>query len=812
MSRLLSGWRALAGLASSAVLLGVYARGGWGFVLGFVALLPWLVSLAACPRLRGTLLSAWAMSIACVLTTFSWFASAIADYLALSPIVAMLVLVIAAPLLQPQFIIYAWARRIASRRLGPWMVAMVGASAWVATEWLWPKLLGDTIGHGLYPARWLRQFADVAGTAGLSFLLIAANEGIAMAWTRRRLSVREWVAPLAVALAIPLLLTGYGALRLSMLPSPKNADTPPLRIGMVQSNIIDYDRLRAEVGGYEVVRRVLDTHFSLSYPLAKTGQVDALLWSETIYPTTFGQAKSDDGAAFDREIIDFVDAAGVPLVFGTYDTDTAGEYNAAAFIAPGAPPLGFYRKTRLFLLTEYMPAWLERLGLRDALPWAGAWQKGSGARVMPLRLADGREVPVQVLICLDDVDPGLAIDGARLGAEALLGMSNDSWFTRHPLGAQLHLQVAAFRSIETRLPQLRVTTNGISAVLDATGQITASTGMNEQALLIGEVTAMPPPFTLMRAWGDWLGKAAGVFLMGLMIIASWSRWRARHPRPSRDDAALALPLRVAMMTPPWRVSIALLRMFSRIAVLWMIIAWWLGDAGQDRVLTQLRTFAWLVLLPEAMAWLIRRLHVARLVQASDGLSLIKRGQTFRLVGSALQPWALPLPDEGATVEVEGVGKRAIAGVDPGTLVRAMQARLGDDPRSLCALLMARARGLARRPWLDHPLIKFGLFPLLPALIAFRLHQVITFGGLFGEALNYGWGAWFTALGIWWVRWIVAMVLWAGALRLLMEAICLLFARSSPARAVAIRAGLETAARALYYLGVPLWLAWRIGMG
>ena len=78
MSRLFSGWRALAGIVISALLLGVYARGGWGFVLGFVALVPWVIGLQSCTRLRGSLLSAWAMSIVFVLTTFSWFAVAIA--------------------------------------------------------------------------------------------------------------------------------------------------------------------------------------------------------------------------------------------------------------------------------------------------------------------------------------------------------------------------------------------------------------------------------------------------------------------------------------------------------------------------------------------------------------------------------------------------------------------------------------------------------------------------------------------------------------------------------------------------------------
>ncbi len=814
MIRSFSGWRMLAGVAASALLLTLYARGGAAFLLGFIALVPWMLGLQACQGWRGTLLGAWAMTIAFVLAVFGWFAFAIAGYLGLSPVLALLVMALAAPLLQPQFIAYAAATRLAARWYAPWIAVLAGASAWVAIEWLWPKLLGDTLGHGLYPALRLRQFADVAGAARLSFVLVVVNAMLALAWRRRRGAVRAWAAPLAVALALPLLLAGYGALRLSMLASAAPTDATRLRVGMVQSNIVDYDRLRAEIGGYAVMRRVLDTHFALSYPAAKSGQVDALLWSETVYPTTFGHPKSEDGAALDREVSDFVDAAGVPLVFGTYDVDGAGEYNAAVFLAPGAQPLGFYRKTRLFLFTEYMPAWLERVGMRRALPWAGAWQPGNGARVMPLRLADGREVPVQVLICLDDVDPQLAIDGARLGAQALLGMSNDSWFTRHPLGARLHLQVAAFRSIETRLPQLRVTSNGISAAMDRTGTVTAATGMDKQALLIGDVMAGPPPFTLMRAWGDWLGKAALAFLLGLAAWAAGAHWRQRHPR-RLHEAAPALPDHMVVMAPVSRVITGALRAFARGAAVWMVMAWWLGLAGQSHVLTQLRSFAWLVLLPEVLAWLLLRLHAARCRHEGARSLITLHGCDHPLTaaeGSLLQAWALQLPDVGATAMLADVGKRAFAAVDPATLAEAMHAQTASDPRSQRAMQAARARWQARRRWLDDPLIKFGLFPLLPALIAFRLHQVIAFGGFFGEALTHGWRAWLMALALWWARWIVGMVLWAAVLRSMVELACLWTYWSPPQRVQAVRAGGEALARWLYYLGVPLWLAWRIGMG
>ena len=83
---------------------------------------------------------------------------------------------------------------------------------------------------------------------------------------------------------------------------------------------------------------------------------------------------------------------------------------------------------------------------------------------------------------------------------------------------RLHLAVAAFRSIETRLPQLRVTSNGLSAFIDPAGNVVASTRMGDRAVLAGEVPIEPPPPTLFVRWGDWVGRAAGAFL--LLLVAS----------------------------------------------------------------------------------------------------------------------------------------------------------------------------------------------------------------------------------------------------------------------------------------------------
>ena len=803
-------WREAAGIIISACLLAGYARGGAAFALGFVALVPWLASLGTQRGVWSTLLNAWCMSIAFALAAFWWFAFAVAGYLGIAPVWALLALVLLAPLLQPQVIVFALVRRWAAGRHGWVLAGCAAAAAWIACEWLWPKLLGDTLGHGLHPSLLLRQFADVAGAAGLSFVLLLVNQALAVAFARRRDGKRAWVPPLALAAALPLLLAGYGSARLAMLRHD-DGPAPPLRIGMVQTGIVDYERLRAQMGAGEVVRMVLDAHFAQSWPMARSGDIDALLWSETVYPTTYGNPKSEAGAKFDAEIAQFVRAAGVPLVFGAYERDAAGEYNAAAFADPDAPLLGFYRKTRLFFATEYLPRWMEALGMRTVLPWAGDWQRGSGARVMPLRLADGREIPVQALICLDDVDARLAIDGARLGAQALLGMSNDSWFTRQPIGARLHLQVAAFRSIETRLPQARVTSNGLSAVIDANGGIVAQTAMGEPAVLVGALALRDPPITLMRMLGDWAGATALGLLVLLAVVELRRAWRWRFAAPVRQRET-SLPGALMVLSPARRGLVAALQLFARAAVLALAWAWWMDLAGQGRLLTQLRSFAMLVLAPELLAWVLARWHRAKVVATDGVLAMYRRGRADALRGSdvaRMQAWRLPLPADGVTLRTTGGATLALAGADAPALARALGVTIEDDAGSAAAALH---RQRARQPWLQHPFLKFGLFPLLPALVAFRLHQVITFGGTFGEALTFGWAAWFTALGLWWARWIVNLVLLAGVLRVAIEVALAACSMLAPSRAGAARTALESFARWAYYLGVPAWLLWRVGIG
>lgn len=805
----------LLGILGSAVLFGLFAYGGSGWIFGFVALLPWLRSLQTIPSLGKTLISGYLMTVAYSIAVFAWFGMAIGNYTEIGKASGLLVLILGAPLFQPQIIAFALAQHLTARRHGPVLSALAATAAWVAVERLLPKLLGDTLGYGLYPSPLLRQAAELVGSAGLTCLLLLTNQALAAAWMQYRQGLRAMLKPLALASLAPLLLAGYGWLFSPASPAP---DAKPLRMGLIQSNLVDYEQMRKEKGALAVVREILDTHYAMSYDAVERQQVDAVMWSETTYPTTFGHPKSQAGAELDQEILGVVRSARVPFVFGSYDLDSGGEYNAAAFVSPKNGLLGLYRKSRLFPLTEYVPPWLDGPTFRRLLPWTGTWKYGTGARVFPLQLRDGREIPVVPLICLDDVDTSLAINGARLGARAILTMSNDSWFTQYPQGAALHQAVAAFRSIETRLPQFRVTTNGYSAIIDPSGKVIAGSHLGERTLVIGELPTHTPPITLMVMWGDWVGLVCAAFLALLAVTAILPKW---HPHAEDSEhAAIDWSIwqaKVSVLPLPARIIAGSLRAFARCGLLWMAVLMLLDDGLRANTLAQMRLFSSLFLVPEAAARFVLLAFAAK--ASIDNGQLILRSGARQLALplseiAAVKLWWLPLPGPGLSLQLTS-GQRWRYGLalrNPTTLARALDASTSSpQPARLAAILnrFTRARELIRHGRLEHPAMKFMLFPLLLALPAFRLHQHIAYGSSFGEYYSFGLHAYLTTLGLWWTTWAIGVATSAAILRMAIEALSFLASLLRPQHASESRYLIERMGLLGLYLGMPLWLVLRM---
>jgi apolipoprotein N-acyltransferase len=251
-----------------------------------------------------------------------------------------------------------------------------------------------------------------------------------------------------------------------------------------------------------------------------------------VYPTTFGAPKSEEGAEFDHEIAVLPARTGVPLVFGAFEQGSGGEHNSAFFLAADGQ-VETYRKSLLFPLTEQVPRWFDSPALRVALPWTGRWIPGAGPRAVALRLGSGAVVRFEPLICYEAVHAGYVARGAGDGAEVLLTLSNDAWFTA-PAAPRLQLAAAALRSVELRLPQIRATNSGISALVLPSGKIVGATSFGARAALRLAVPHAPRQWTPALAWGDWLGAAAfgASALAALYALATAARTRVAGTRPS----------------------------------------------------------------------------------------------------------------------------------------------------------------------------------------------------------------------------------------------------------------------------------------
>jgi apolipoprotein N-acyltransferase len=514
-------WQAACAAAvASGALLGLFARAQAVTVgLGFVALVPWLLAL---DRTRGAaaIVSGAIGAAAFVAVGFSWFPAAMADYAGGSHAPGWVIAIALAPIvLAPQLVVFAAARQLA-RRLGAGrgLVAAVGVAAWIGAEWALPRLFADTLGYGLHPWSGLRQAADVAGARGLTALLLIVNECVAMAVVSRR------ARPLLVAAPLVAAALTYGLVRERQIESSARA-APTFTAAVVQANITRYDKLAAVHGKFSAVAGILDAHFALSRDVIEAGPPpDLIVWPETVYPTAFGTPRTQDAAAFDRAIEDMVAATQVPLVFGAFERDGNDEYNAAFFLSPrdGGIVRDSYRKSILFPFTEYVPGWLDSARLRSALPWTGRWSAGPGARAVRFALRGGAAITAAPLICYEVTEAGYVAAGAA-DADLLLTISNDSWFPDRT-APRLHAIVAGFRSIETRLPQIRATNSGISALITPTGEMVAATEFGARAAFRVQVPRVPRARTLVLAWGDWLGPVA---LVLVVVLLAWS-WRHRR--------------------------------------------------------------------------------------------------------------------------------------------------------------------------------------------------------------------------------------------------------------------------------------------
>ena len=155
-------------------------------------------------------------------------------------------------------------------------------------------------------------------------------------------------------------------------------------------------------------------------------------------------------------------------------------YNSAFFLSKDGALTGVYDKIHLVPFGEYVPYKKLLFFAETVSKEMGGFSAGNELRVMPL---GGRLV--NAVICFEAVFPDLVRRFVDRGSQLIVNLTNDGWYGISAAPYH-HLEIARMRAVENRRYFLRAANTGISAVIEPTGRIAASTELAEEAICLGQ--------------------------------------------------------------------------------------------------------------------------------------------------------------------------------------------------------------------------------------------------------------------------------------------------------------------------------------
>lgn len=528
-------------LAVLSGLLYVFSFAPWDqSYLAWIAFFPLLLAVEVLPKNKNNFKSVFLLGFVVALMVslggFYWILYATQEYGGLPLIAALPIFVLFCVINQLQIPIYLLLRRQFLRLdwISPRLVfrSFAFGILYAGIEAFYPKLFLDTVGNAFSHSEWIRQVADLGGPFLLTVLLVSTSELISASVRSKR------VAPALIALLIPVFSLSYGFYRTSQYENLKIAhkNDPAFNLALIQANIGDYLKVAAEKGVMTAVDQVIGKYLELSqnslkpstHPTAPDADAapDAIVWPETAYPAVFQHPVSLSEGRLESALGAFTRTLKPYLIFGGYDVDSKGlEYNSIFFYEPTTQKKEVYHKNVLLTFGETLPFADEFPSMKDWFPTMGFFGRGPGPSVVELKNKNGNAFKFAPSICYEGLFSDYSVQGALLGADALLNVTNDSWFG--PDGEpDLHLALTNFRSIETRLPMLRSTNTGITVWMDPLGHFVKTTGVNTSDILEAQIQTrlMPaPPFLVVAKvlGGNWFVRLVELLsLIGIVALIS----------------------------------------------------------------------------------------------------------------------------------------------------------------------------------------------------------------------------------------------------------------------------------------------------
>jgi apolipoprotein N-acyltransferase len=386
----------------------------------------------------------------------------------------------------------------------PWLTAAV----WVVVEGLKDRFplggftWGD-LGVALHDIPAARAVASFGGVALVTFLIVACNAVLldlvlgARASDRRGLVRATAALVLVVAVTFVCDVTRY-----------EPEVTGRIRFALLQGNDQNRDLTVDEIANQYLTRR----HLELADRLK--GDYDLI-----VFPESALENDPEADPLLRQQLVDIArEHDATVLVNARHQAADGNLYNANLAYGPDGELQGVYAKQHLVPFGEYVP-------LRDQLSFIKEleqvpydFEPGDRRRLFE---AGGRRFGT--VICFESAFGPLVRDFVKDGAEAIVVSTNNRSYRRSALSEQ-HVAFSQMRAAETGRPVLHAAISGITAVVDADGDV-----RDESELFVNKITtgsiATRSGETLYVRFGDWVLVLSAAACVAAAAVAAW---RARR--------------------------------------------------------------------------------------------------------------------------------------------------------------------------------------------------------------------------------------------------------------------------------------------
>lgn len=436
------------------------------------------------------------------LTSLPWIAPTLVTFGGLSPLLAWPLLGLLAAYLALFGAAFAWLAAPVWRRSASWLVLLGLPAVWVFLEWVRAWLLSgfpwNLAAYAFLGTQGALEASGWIGAYGVSFLLVWANAGLALAIARRRWQLAAW------GVLVPLTIFAAAERREAQL-EPQLTSGSPFPVRVLQPNIENLIEWDAERVGENYARLIEQSHRACDRPGA------LLVWPESAaWPFELGR---DPQLASDLEALN---RKGCSVLLNSVRRDAGAVYNAAFLVTPVATD--WYAKRRLVPFGEFVPG-------GDLLPFVGTLARHAGrfAAGSEARLLSYGEERIGAAICYEVVFPGAVAATVRDGASLLVSVTNDDWYGPTAAPWQ-HLRAARFRAAESRRTMLRAAITGVSAIVGPDGGIESMADLGEEGILRSQIRGREDLSPYSRG-----GFLLPWFVFGIGAFAIfWSRRSGRN--------------------------------------------------------------------------------------------------------------------------------------------------------------------------------------------------------------------------------------------------------------------------------------------